>query len=104
MDGGREPRGAGPEFSARTIRYECAARVSAIPCGGIGAMHMLACAVGLVDAIEKDGPQSVLCELGPNIGSGPNSAAPLRFFRMLGAAGFVEQKFSQRQDFVFGIE
>ena len=52
MDGGREPRGAGPEFSARTIRYECAARVSAIPCGGIGAMHMLACAVGLVDALD----------------------------------------------------
>ncbi|MBI5506075.1 MAG: molybdopterin-dependent oxidoreductase [Deltaproteobacteria bacterium] len=45
-----------------------------------------AVAVGLVDAIEKEGPQSVLCELGPNIGSGPNSAAPLRFFRMLGSA------------------
>ena len=40
---------------------------------------------GIVDAIEEAGPQSILCELGPNIGSGPNSAAPLRFFRMLGS-------------------
>jgi len=45
-----------------------------------------AVAVGLVDAIQQEGAQSILCELGPNIGSGPNSAAPLRFFRMLGAA------------------
>jgi steroid C-25 hydroxylase alpha subunit len=39
----------------------------------------------IVDGLEHDGPSSVLCELGPNIGAGPNSAAPLRFFRMLGA-------------------
>jgi DMSO reductase family type II enzyme molybdopterin subunit len=39
---------------------------------------------GIVDALEKQGPESVVCELGPNIGAGPNSAAPLRFFRMLG--------------------
>jgi len=45
-----------------------------------------AVAVGLVDALAEEGPQSILCELGPNIGSGPNSAAPLRFFRMLGSA------------------
>jgi hypothetical protein len=52
VDGGREPRGAGPEFSARTIRYECAGRTQAISCGGIGAMHMLARKVGLVDALD----------------------------------------------------
>jgi len=40
---------------------------------------------GIVDALETEGPASVLCEMGPNIGAGPNSAAPLRFFRMLGA-------------------
>jgi len=40
---------------------------------------------GIVDAIARDGPASVLCELGPNIGAGPNSAAPFRFFRLLGA-------------------
>jgi DMSO reductase family type II enzyme molybdopterin subunit len=39
----------------------------------------------MVDAIEKEGPSSILCELGPNIGAGPNSAAPIRFFRFLGA-------------------
>jgi len=42
-------------------------------------------ASGIVDALEKEGPASILCELGPNIGAGPNSAAPFRFFRMLGA-------------------
>ena len=44
-----------------------------------------AVARGMIDAIEKEGPASVICELGPNIGAGPNSAAPIRFFRMLGA-------------------
>jgi DMSO reductase family type II enzyme molybdopterin subunit len=44
-----------------------------------------AVARAIVDAVEHHGPASVLCELGPNIGAGPNSAAPLRFFRMLGA-------------------
>jgi DMSO reductase family type II enzyme molybdopterin subunit len=42
-------------------------------------------ATATVDAIASDGPASILCELGPNIGAGPNSAAPLRFFRLLGA-------------------
>jgi DMSO reductase family type II enzyme molybdopterin subunit len=42
-------------------------------------------AAGIVDALQAGGPASVLCELGPNIGAGPNSAAPIRFFRMLGA-------------------
>ncbi|HVM98477.1 MAG TPA: molybdopterin-dependent oxidoreductase, partial [Candidatus Acidoferrales bacterium] len=42
-------------------------------------------AKAMVDAIEKEGPASILCELGPNIGAGPNSAAPIRFFRMLGS-------------------
>ncbi len=44
-----------------------------------------AVAGGIVDALQEGGPQSILCELGPNIGSGPNSAAPIRFFRMLGS-------------------
>lgn len=51
VDGGREPRGIGPELSARTIRYECASRMHAIPCGGIGAMRRLAVRVGLIDAL-----------------------------------------------------
>ncbi|HUI26085.1 MAG TPA: molybdopterin-dependent oxidoreductase, partial [Candidatus Kryptonia bacterium] len=40
---------------------------------------------GIVDAIAQAGPASVLCEMGPNIGAGPNSAAPIRFFRLLGS-------------------
>ncbi|HSP96373.1 MAG TPA: molybdopterin-dependent oxidoreductase, partial [Candidatus Dormibacteraeota bacterium] len=46
---------------------------------------LAAVASAMVDAIAIEGPASVLCELGPNIGAGPNSAAPIRFFRMLGA-------------------
>ncbi|MFI5367342.1 MAG: molybdopterin-dependent oxidoreductase, partial [Candidatus Binatia bacterium] len=42
-------------------------------------------AEAIVGAVADEGPASVLCELGPNIGAGPNSAAPIRFFRMLGS-------------------
>lgn len=52
-EGGCEPRGAGPELSASTIHYEVSDRVSAISCGGIGAIHMLARKVGLVDALDS---------------------------------------------------
>lgn len=50
--GGREPRGEGPELAARTIHYEVSQRASAIACGGIGAIHMLAREVGLIDALH----------------------------------------------------
>ena len=43
-------------------------------------------AVAIVDAVAEHGSESVFCELGPNLGAGPNSAAPMRFFRMLGSA------------------
>jgi anaerobic selenocysteine-containing dehydrogenase len=42
-------------------------------------------ATAMVDAIEQAGPASVVCELGSNVGAGPNSAAPLRFFHLLGS-------------------
>lgn len=51
-EGGREPRDEGPELSARTIHYDVAQRASAISCGGIGAIHMLAREVGLIDALH----------------------------------------------------
>lgn len=51
--GGRAPRPRGIELSARTIRYETAGRVDAIPCGGIGAIHQLADRVGLVRALDE---------------------------------------------------
>lgn len=50
--GGRPPRPHGIELSAKTIRYETADRVDAIPCGGIGAIHQLAHRVGLVRALD----------------------------------------------------
>ena len=52
VEGGREPRGSGPELAARNIRYEVAERTNAIAAGGIGAMHMLAQKVGLMDALD----------------------------------------------------
>ena len=51
-EGGCDPRGPGPELAACTIRYETSDRVRAIPCGGIGAIHQLACKVGLVTALD----------------------------------------------------
>ena len=51
-EGGQEPRGGGPEFSAGTVHYEIAGRSHAITCGGIGAMHQLANKVGLVEALN----------------------------------------------------
>ncbi|MFQ5514457.1 MAG: molybdopterin-dependent oxidoreductase [Myxococcota bacterium] len=39
----------------------------------------------LVDEVALRGGGSVICELGPNIDLGPHSAAPMRFFRLLGA-------------------
>jgi len=51
--GGREPRGLGPEFAAQGIEYQIADRARAIPSGGIGAMLLLARKVGLVDALDK---------------------------------------------------
>jgi hypothetical protein len=51
-EGGRVPRRDGPELAAQTIRYETSERVEAIPCGGIGAIHILARRVGLVRALD----------------------------------------------------
>jgi hypothetical protein len=42
-----------PEFAASNIHYEISARTGAISCGGIGAIHMLAKDIGLVDAIDQ---------------------------------------------------
>jgi hypothetical protein len=48
------PVGWGPVFTASNIHYELAGRVRAIGCGGIGAIHLLAQQVGLVEAIDQD--------------------------------------------------
>lgn len=46
------PDQAEPMFTARNIRYEIADRTQGIVCGGIGAIHLLARRVGLIDAID----------------------------------------------------
>ena len=43
-----------PMFRARNIHYEIADKIRGLACGGIGAMHALALAVGLVEAIDRD--------------------------------------------------
>jgi len=43
-----------PMFAARNIHYEMADRTRAVGCGGIGAVHLLARKVGLIEAIDQD--------------------------------------------------
>ena len=43
-------------LAARNIHYEVAERARAIPCGGIGAFHLLARQTGLVKAIDRSLP------------------------------------------------
>jgi hypothetical protein len=43
-----------PMLSASNIDYEMAGKTRAIGCGGIGAMHLLAQRIGLVEAINRD--------------------------------------------------
>jgi hypothetical protein len=52
LAGGREDQGR-PMFSAESIRVELADKVRAIGTGGIGVVHQLARAVGLVEAIDR---------------------------------------------------
>ena len=43
-----------PVLAARNIRYEVADRAQAVGCGGIGAIHLLARHIGLIDAIDAE--------------------------------------------------
>jgi hypothetical protein len=45
-----------PMLAARAIQYEVAQRTRAIPCGGIGAFHLLAQHTGLVKAMDRSLP------------------------------------------------
>jgi hypothetical protein len=50
----RDLRGcSAPMFTASNIHYEMSARDRGIGCGGIGAMHLLARKLGLVEALDK---------------------------------------------------
>lgn len=51
--GGCEPRVPGqPELTGERVQYEMAERTQAIECGGIGAIHRVAQAVGLAERID----------------------------------------------------
>ncbi len=52
VEGGREPRGPGPEFQVQGIQYELSDRVHAISAGGIGAVHKLCSNIGLIAALD----------------------------------------------------
>ena len=43
-----------PVFSAANIHYDLADKTRAVTCGGLGAIHLLARRVGLIDAIDRD--------------------------------------------------
>lgn len=43
-----------PMFAASNIRYEMAPRVQALNCGGIGAMHLLAHRLGLIEDLDRN--------------------------------------------------
>jgi hypothetical protein len=53
LDPAKRPGGAQPQLAASNIDYEMAARTRAINCGGIGAAHLLARQLGLIDAIDR---------------------------------------------------
>jgi Transposase DDE domain group 1 len=42
-----------PRFAARNIHYEVSTKTGAIACGGIGAIHLLARRIGLIDDIDR---------------------------------------------------
>jgi hypothetical protein len=42
-----------PQFAARNIQYEVSAKAGGIACGGIGAIHLLARRIGLIDTIDR---------------------------------------------------
>jgi hypothetical protein len=42
-----------PQFAASNIHYDVSTKTGAITCGGIGAMHLLAQEIGLVEAIDQ---------------------------------------------------
>jgi len=42
-----------PVFAASNIHYEAAAKIQAIACGGIGAIHLLVRKLGLAEAIDE---------------------------------------------------
>ena len=42
-----------PMFAVQNIQYEIAERTQGLACGGIGAMHLLARRIGLIEMIDR---------------------------------------------------
>jgi Transposase DDE domain group 1 len=53
LDKTGDPISIEPQFAARNIHYEVSAKAGGITCGGIGAIHVLARRMGLIDAIDQ---------------------------------------------------
>ena len=53
LDKSKLPRGDRPMFTASNIHYEISDRQRGLVHGGIGAMHLLAQRIGLIDAIDR---------------------------------------------------
>lgn len=53
LDKSHDSRTFQPVFSASNIHYEVAQRAGAITCGGLGAIHLLARRLGLIEAIDE---------------------------------------------------
>ena len=47
------PEQPSPMFAGGNIHYEMSDKVQAVPCGGLGAIHLMARKIGLVDAINE---------------------------------------------------
>jgi len=47
------PEQPSPMFAGSNIHYEMSDKVRAVPCGGLGAIHLMARRIGLVDAINE---------------------------------------------------
>ncbi len=43
-----------PQFAAANLRYDVSDKTSAVNCGGIGALHLLARRIGLIDDIDRN--------------------------------------------------
>ena len=48
------PQQSRPMFQASTIHYEMGERVQAVPCGGIGSMHLMVRRLGLIEDINQN--------------------------------------------------
>jgi len=54
LDKAKDTPAVEPQFAASNIHYEVSAKANGILCGGIGAIHLLARRIGLIDDIDRN--------------------------------------------------